>query len=92
MEWEYQIVKVRENLKKRESVFYILGINEWELVAVDKGMAYFKRLVPATISVVPPGVCSLSDKARTKIKAYFKVDDDFVDDFEKMVTKARNEE
>ncbi len=94
MEWEYLVFKVHKDLEKRECAFNFLGGENWELVALNNRVAYFKRPVPKIITTprTPPDVCNLSDEARTTIKAHFKVDDDFVDNFEKMVTKARNEE
>lgn len=82
MKWEYKVVNIKEYLilkfgYKEYAVEQILdreGIDSWELVTVDNGMAYFKRpdqnyvkeVVEAQMGkrpvVIPEGVYPQRDK------------------------------
>lgn len=61
MKWEYKVISLRaiEELgdfltipHRTSDGFRKLGLDGWELVSVDNGIAYFKRLIPIELELV----------------------------------------
>ena len=45
MRWEYLVLSTQDAYADTEADFNDLGDNGWELVAVDSGIAFFKRQI-----------------------------------------------
>lgn len=67
MNWQYKTISLPALVKERENMLNEMGLNSWELVGFEQGLAFFKRPIVESEPLPSAKTASVSLGATSKM-------------------------